>query len=54
MGYGERSAVTVTVNGVTAQVANRSFLAASVPLTLGSNAIQVTAATDPATAPRRR
>jgi hypothetical protein len=33
---------TVQVNGVPAQVANRSFLAAAVPLALGPNVIQVT------------
>ena len=33
----------VTVNGVAAQVANRSFLAANVPLTIGPNTIQVVA-----------
>ena len=31
----------VTVNGVTAQVANRTFLATDVPLALGPNVIQV-------------
>src|SRR5262249_25636875 len=31
---------TVTVNGAAAQVANRSFVAASVPLALGPNTIQ--------------
>src|SRR6185295_1020570 len=30
----------VTVNGVTAQVANRTFLATNVPLNIGSNTIQ--------------
>lgn len=34
---------TVTVNGVTAQVSNRSFLAANVPLALGANTIQAVA-----------
>ena len=34
---------TVTVNGVAAQVANRSFLRGGVPLVLGPNTIQVTA-----------
>jgi hypothetical protein len=34
---------TVTVNGVAAQVANRSFLRAGVPLALGPNTIAVTA-----------
>ena len=34
---------TVKVNNLTAQVANRSFLATSVPLELGSNTIQATA-----------
>lgn len=33
---------TVTVNGTAAQVANRSFLAASVPLAVGANLLQVT------------
>lgn len=33
----------VTVNGVTAEVANRNFLATNVPLAMGDNAIQVTA-----------
>ena len=33
---------TVTVNGVAAQVSNRSFLRAGVPLALGPNTIQVT------------
>ena len=35
-----RQQATVTVNGVAAQVANRSFLAANVPLALGPNTIQ--------------
>ena len=34
---------TVTVNGVAAQVANRSFLAANVPLALGANTMQARA-----------
>src|SRR5687767_13105540 len=34
---------TVTVNGVAAQVANRSFLAANVPLALGPNTLQARA-----------
>ena len=34
---------TVTVNGITAQVANRSFLAANVPLALGANTVQARA-----------
>jgi hypothetical protein len=34
---------TVTVNGVSAQVANRSFLATNVPLAIGENDIRVTA-----------
>ena len=34
---------TVSVNGVAAQVANRSFFAANVPLVLGPNTLQVTA-----------
>ena len=34
---------TVTVNGFVAEVANRAFVARNVPLTPGSNAIQVTA-----------
>jgi hypothetical protein len=33
----------VTVNGIAAQVSNRSFLAMNVPLNLGANTIQVTA-----------
>jgi hypothetical protein len=36
------SDLTVTVNGVAAQVANRSFSALSVPLALGPNTIQAT------------
>ena len=34
---------TVRVNGVAAQVANRSFLAANVPLALGPNTMQAVA-----------
>ena len=39
----------VTVNGVPALVANRSFLSASVPLAFGRNTIQAMAAIDPVT-----
>jgi hypothetical protein len=34
---------TVTVNGITASVVNRSFLATNVPLSLGSNSVQAVA-----------
>jgi hypothetical protein len=35
--------VLVTVNGITAQVANRSYVAAAIPLVLGKNMIQASA-----------
>ena len=43
MGTVNAQQATVRVNGLAAQVANRSFLAANVPLALGPNTMQAVA-----------